>query len=161
MRLVKMKLFKLTGVFWILVVASCSTHTSELERVIYKTAQEQSVGLEGAETIFYGVGRVESPKWLELTDAEMLVEVDVEFDNFKKGFDLDDIEILDGYSGENFGSGPLVTYESEEDEKAKEFGTGPTRVTLLYVVPISTSSVDFVYWGKNLNSQPLTIKNMK
>ena len=142
-------------------VASCSTYTSELEEAIDKTAQEQSVGLDGAAIKFHSVLKNESPKWLQIDTLEILVEVDVEFDNFQKGFDLDDIEILDERSGENYGSGPFVTYESEEDEIAKEKGKGPTRVTLIYVVPSSTDLVSFIYWGKNLNSRPLNVKNMK
>jgi hypothetical protein len=119
------------------------------------------------ETIVNRAFEFREPSLFEPTDSEKLVAVDVEFRDHRPGFDLDEVDILDGETGENLGSGPeikFLNFDGTLNPEQSGFGLGkPIRVLLVYLVPKSLQSVKLDYWGDRITSRatPLTEEGLR
>ncbi len=90
------------------------------------------------------------------------VAVDVEFKGHNRDLDLDDVDIVDGETGENYGSDPEIRLlrpdGSFEQNNAKWETEGDSlRVLLIYAVPERTESIKLEYWGGSLTPKPTRI----
>lgn len=85
-----------------------------------------------------------------------LVAVDVEIDMLNGGYDLDDIDIVDAGSNENYGSDPALFGVLPSGELAdiddSEVSASPRsiRVLLIYLLPKHVETVRLEYWGETL-----------
>lgn len=131
-----------------------------VQRDLEQVARRQSKGLQGAVTTVhrafrYGGGNTNRAD--QAADGQQVVAVDVEFRGFHEGFDLDDVDIVDGASGKNFGSGPqmrlLRSDGTLEQNNAKWDSAGDSlRVLLIYTIPKETTSIKLAYWGDQLTA---------
>ena len=97
--------------------------------------------------------------WKEATDATRLIAVDVELRNYSQGLDLDDVDILDGESNENYGSSPQIANLTLDGKLAADVNDpswpddlGPLRVLLIYAFPKESKTIKLGYWGHELYS---------
>ena len=100
--------------------------------------------------------------YLEPIDGAKLVAADIEFPPTDVKFDLDDIDIFDADSGQNFGSDPhiqrlnsdgaLVDLDDPEVMDQREF-----RGIFVWAVPQETKRINFGYWGGMLLREPIEL----
>ena len=94
--------------------------------------------------------------WHETPTGGRLVAVDAEFVGYGSDFDLDDLDLLDGVTGENYGSDPDIALLRADGGLAKDetkewpLAPKPLRVLLIYVAPRSLESIRLSYWGREL-----------
>ena len=112
----------------------------------------QSQGLKGAtcqvQMAYNYPGKTEA----EPVDGAKLIGVRVEFRDWKKGFDLDDVDVIDAADNQNYGSDPLIQFLTEQgdfiDDNDPDFDAeGPLRCLLIYAVPKSCQAIKLGYWG--------------
>lgn len=87
--------------------------------------------------------------------------IDVEISGASRGFDLDDVEIVDGSSSQNFGSFPDIYFLDSDGNLLKESDDSnaePVRVLLIYAVPDTVQSVRLRYWGRDLVETPAQVE---
>ncbi len=130
---------------------------AELRDRLKQIGQAQSEGLDGAKVTVRSAYDYKGYSYLEPVEIAKLIAVDVEFSGYDADFDLDDVDIIDGKTGVNYGSDPhmaLLTPEGkiEPDESKWPQAPGPLRILLIYAVPKECSSVRLGYWGKDLTS---------
>jgi hypothetical protein len=80
--------------------------------------------------------------------------IDVVIEDTEPGFDLDDIEVVDGRSNESYGSFPDIQYLDDQGNITAELVTSAdgrrASFRLIYLVPESPRSIKLRYWGKDL-----------
>jgi hypothetical protein len=91
------------------------------------------------------------------------VAVDVELAGYTSDFDLDDIDLVDGVTGENYGSDPQIALLisagqlAEDESKNRPKAPNPLRVLLIYAAPPSLTSVRLSYWGGDLTAAAMSV----
>jgi hypothetical protein len=139
----------------------------DLAAALRENAQLQSKGLKAASTEVHRAyvynddnGYFDS---IDLGDGFRIIAVDVTFRNYADGFDLDDVDIIDADTGENFGSDPHLEGIVGDGELADiddpDVWAGPdrVRVLLVYAPPKSTSRIKLGYWGDILTPDPISL----
>ena len=125
-------------------------------------AQKQSQGLKNATaTAFRAYIYQGSASYVEEPDKYKLVAVDVTFSGSSENFDLDDVDLINGVTGVNYGSDPEIAF-LKDDGSFKAWSVDelhdPFRVLLVYMVPKSVASIKLSYWGQNLVKNPVRIE---
>ena len=135
---------------------------AELQEKLSQIGDAQAKGLDVAMVTIHGAYNYKGYSYLEPIEGAKLISVDVEFFGYKEDFDLDDIDIIEGKTGENYGSYPdisLLTLEGkiETNESNWPNPPGPLRVLLIYAMPDKSTSVKLSYWGKMLVAEVTTL----
>lgn len=133
-----------------------------VKRKLVEVSKRQSKGLAKAKTIVHRAFHYRQDSIYKPKEGQKLVAVDVEFLGHGKGFDLDDVDIVDAASSANFGSNPeirLLTVDGhlEQNKSAWKSRKKALRVLLIYVVPKTVKSVKIAYWGSMLTSAGVPI----
>jgi len=88
----------------------------------------------------------------------------VEFRNYNQGLDLDDVDIIDGQSNDNYGSDPHIAnltldgkLAGDVDDSSWPDDLGPLRVLLIYAFPKESKTIKLGYWGQELTAEPVPI----
>jgi hypothetical protein len=133
-----------------------------VEEAIRDVAARQSQALKGATTLVHRVFRYDRTGIYKPSADEQLVAVDVEFRKYSKGLDLDDVDLVDGDTDENYGSDPeikrlrpdgkLDTNSYDDHAPSK-----PLRVLLIYRLPKEVASLQLEYWGDRLTEAAIPI----
>lgn len=88
--------------------------------------------------------------------------VDVVIEDTEAGFDLDDIEVVNGRSNESYGSFPHIRYLDAEGNVTGELATSANgrraSFRLIYMIPESTQSIKLRYWDKDMHG-PVQIRD--
>jgi hypothetical protein len=128
---------------------------AEFEKHMADTAREQSEALKNAKVVINRVATYSGKHEEPLEPGERLISVDVTFSE-SKGLDLDDVEIMDGDSGENFGDFPKIqllkadgSIEPNESKWANNHKS--LRVKLIYAIPEKVKSIKLHYWGADIS----------
>lgn len=134
-------------------------HGIPLERIRQRSA-EQARGLTGATTIIHRAYEYKGPYPYDRDPDRKLVAVDAEFQVSRRGFDLDDVDLVDAGTNTNYGgsgeinpldtAGELVKWS---EKAAKE----SSRFLFIYSIPPSITTIKLNYWGQDLNVQAFTI----
>ncbi len=124
----------------------------------------QSQGLKGATCLVYTAYNYPGETEIEPVDGAKLVGVNVEFRNWKQGFDLDDIDVVDAANNQNFGNDPLVQFLTVDgqfiDDNDPDFDDeGPLRCLLIFVVPQTCPTIQLGYWGNILTPVAIPLEN--
>ncbi len=138
------------------------TFPPEIQKTMQAMAERQAQGLDNAEVIVHRAYNYHGFSWIEPVDGAKLAAVDVEFINASVGFDLDDIDIIDGATNENYGSDPDIAFLDDQgellpDDYYPDLGE-PIRVLLIYAVRDSTESIKLGYWGNEIVSVPVPLE---
>ena len=125
-------------------------------------AGQQAEGLKEAVVRVYGAYEYHGYSFIQPVPSARLVAVDVEFSCYNAGFDLDDVDIIDGRTDENYGSDPHIALLSsdgvvQEDDSKWPEAPGPIRVLLIYAMPRESVSVKLGYWGTTLTSSVVSL----
>lgn len=127
---------------------------SDVVKAIENVTHEQSQGAANVVVIVHRVYEYGGFTRIEPIEGAKVVAVDVEFRNYGRDFDLDDVDIIDGKSDINYGSFPQIVELTSDGELAAESADpsgqddpGPLRVLLIYAIPQGSMSVRLTYWG--------------
>src|SRR5580658_3729656 len=82
----------------------------EVAKAAREVSLVQSQGLKGATCLVSAAYNYPGQTEVVAVDGAKLVGVNVEFRNWKKGFDLDDVDIIDAADNQNYGSDPLIQF---------------------------------------------------
>jgi hypothetical protein len=135
----------------------------EVRGAVEDTMRRQSVAANGAVATVHRAYPYEGYSWFDPAAGAMLVAVDVEFVGYTADFDLDDIDLIDGVTGENYGSDPQVALLTPEGHLAKDEAREwppapkPLRLLLIYAAPRSLRSIRLGYWGEDLTPRAFPI----
>jgi hypothetical protein len=93
-----------------------------------------------------------------------LVAADIELPPTDEKFDLDDIDIFNAETDENYGSDPLLyrltpTGEFVDDQDPEVVNRREYRGIFIWQVPESVAVVNFGYWGEMLYREPVRLAN--
>jgi len=140
----------------------------EIQKHAAEVAERQSQGLKAATTIVHRAFEYRDKSRIQPNDDAKLVAVDVEFRKYDKGFDLDDVDILDGDTNENFGSDPEIKFLNSDgtlsaDEPDFDDPTQPIRLLLIYAMPKQAKSIKLEYWSDRIvaKAAPITQGSLK
>jgi hypothetical protein len=136
----------------------------EVADALENVSREQSQGLKDAHVTVHRVYEYKGYTWIEPIETAKLIAVDVEFRNYNQGLDLDDVDVIDGRSDENYGSDPHIAnltldgeLAADTDDSSWPDDLGPLRVLLIYALPKNSKTVKLGYWGQELTSKPVPI----
>lgn len=135
----------------------------EVRGAVEDTMRRQSAAADHASATIHRAYAYEGYSWFEPTAEGKLVAVDVELVGYTADFDLDDIDLVDGVTGENYGSDPQIALLTPEGDLAKDEAREwppapkPLRVLLIYAAPRSLQSVRLGYWDQDLTTRPFPI----
>lgn len=107
----------------------------------------QADALKDAKVSVHRAYLYEGYSWFEPAPDQRLVAVDVEFVNYLRGFDLDDVDVIDADSNENYGSDPYIGELTPAGERAFD---APIRRILVYSIPKSCKAIKLSYWNQLL-----------
>ena len=142
---------------------TAATFSPEVQATIQAVMDSQARGLDGAKVTVHRAYNYQGFSWIEPVEGAKLVAIDVGLADYSVGIDLDDVEIIDGETDENFGSDPDIVFLTDDGEPfsdnqpAQSFGE-PIRVLLIYAVRESTGSIKLGYWGKEIMSEPVLLE---
>ncbi len=166
-----------------MIAAGCSEHPStndvrtlnaitsdgkpvppEIAQALEGVSREQSQGLSSAKVIVHRAYEYDGYTWLEPTETAKVIAVDVEFRDYNQGLDLDDVDIIEAQSNENYGSDPQIAnltldgkLAANADDSSWPEDLGPLRVLLIYAIPKESTAIKLGYWGKELTPRPTPI----
>jgi hypothetical protein len=129
-----------------------------IRRDLEDTARRQSGAMQAASAVVHRAYHYKGYSWHEPSSLGKLVAVDAEFSGYTSNFDLDDIDLVDGSTGANYGSNPQVALLDPSGQLAKDENKDwppapkPLRLLLIYAAPRSLTSVRLSYWGQDLTS---------
>lgn len=136
----------------------------EMVEALEATAETPSLGLRKAKVIVHRVYEYHGYPSIDALDTARPIAVDVEFREYDRGLDLNDVDIIDGESNENFGSNPFIarlTLQGEISSKPEDSSwpenLEPMRVLLIYAFPAKANTIKLSYLGKELTAKPITI----
>ncbi|MCA9027403.1 MAG: hypothetical protein KDA86_19490 [Planctomycetaceae bacterium] len=136
----------------------------EVAKAMESVSREQSQGLNDAKVTVHRAYEYSGYTWLEPIEIAKLIAVDVEFRDYNQGLDLDDVDIIDGDSNENYGSDPHIasltldgTLSPDVDDSSWPDDLGPLRVLLIYAFPKDSKTIKLGYWGQELTPKPIPI----
>lgn len=135
----------------------------EVRGAVEDTMRRQSTAADGASATIHRAYPYEGYSWFEPTREGNLVAVDVELVGYTADFDLDDIDLIDGVTGENYGSDPQIALLTPEGQLAKDEAREwppapkPLRVLLIYAAPRSLQSIRLGYWDQDLTTRAFRI----
>jgi hypothetical protein len=136
----------------------------EIAEALDGVSREQSQGLKVANVIVHRAYEYQGYSWIEPVDVAKLIAVDVEFRDYTRGLDLDDVDIIDGQSNENYGSDPHIVNLTLDGTLAADIydsswpdDLGPLRVLLIYAFPKKSNTVKLGYWGQELTPQRIPL----
>ena len=125
-------------------------------------AERQSQALRGATVRVHRAFWFRQLEYKRTSDTEPALAVDVEFRGYSSDLDLDDVDLVDASSGENFGSDPdiktlradgiLDTNAAHDDPQGK-----PLRVLLVYNLPQKIEQIHLDYWGSRLTDAAVPV----
>jgi hypothetical protein len=132
-----------------------------VNEAIDDVGRRQAEGLKTATVVVHGAyAYSKGYTYLEPIRGAKLVAVDVEFTGVSADFDLDDVDIIDGASGDNYGSDPEIAFLTPDGS----FLTWnpattpvPLRTLLIYAVPDTVASIRLSYWGEQLTQVPVPL----
>ena len=139
---------------------------ANVAEAVREVAARQSQALKGATTIVHRAFPFNQNGVYKPSADEQLLAVDVEFQKYSKGLDLDDVDLIDGETDESYGSNPeikmlrpdgMLSPNSYDDQAPNK----PLRVLLIYCVPKKVASVQLDYWGDRLTEAPIPIVDGK
>lgn len=126
----------------------------------------QSRGLDSARVVVHRAYVYTGKSPYPPGEGEKLIAVDAEFTGTARGFDLDDVDVVDAATGRDLGGSPhfnpvlpdgqVVDWGNREWE-AHSDSTGSIRFVFLYTVPTATNRIRLTYWGKTLTPEPVTL----
>lgn len=101
--------------------------------------------------------------YLEPNEAEKLIAVDVEFSNYSKDFDPDEVEIINGDTNEVYGIANTIAPLNEKGEVILEEhilpeAPGPVRLLLVYAFPKDSNSLKLRYGGRVIPDKSVKLK---
>lgn len=135
----------------------------EVRGAVEDTMHRQSAAANSASATIHRAYPYEGYSWFEPVAKAKLVAVDVELVGYTADFDLDDIDLIDGVTGENYGSDPQIALLTPEGRLAKDEAREwppapkPLRVLLIYAAPRSLQSVRLGYWDQDLTTRAFRI----
>lgn len=99
----------------------------------------------------------------EPNEAEKLIAVDVEFSNYSKDFDPDEVEIINGDTNEVYGIANTIAPLNEKGEVILEEhimpeAPGPVRLLLVYAFPKGSNSLKLRYGGRVIPDKSVKLK---
>jgi hypothetical protein len=131
-----------------------------------RTIRSQSQGLAAARVVVHRAYHYSGQTPYPLREGEKLIAVDAEFTGTSRGFDLDDVDVVDAATGRDHGGsaffrpvlpdGHVVDWGNPEWE-AHTDATGSVRFVFLYTVPSTTSRIKLNYWGQMLTPRPAAL----
>lgn len=131
----------------------------ELRDVVAEVSQRQADGGDRARATLRRAWEYAPPPELDPALNARLVAIELELDIPGTGFDLDDIDIIDAATGENYGSDPLLQCLTPSGE-AVDFddpavGADDHHVRLLAVwgVPRAVQRVKLGYWQRSISGE--------
>lgn len=135
----------------------------DVRGAVEDTMRRQSAAGDEAVATIHRAYPYEGYSWFEPAAEAKLVAVDVEFVGYTADFDLDDVDLVDGVTGENYGSDPQIALLTPEGQLAKDEAREwppapkPLRLLLIYAAPRSLQSVRLGYWGRDLTPRAFPI----
>ena len=156
----------------LLVVSSCGKSApsdrsffEELEHrdAVTERVRKESQALVGASVrVHRAYNYTSGQTWIQPEGSKKVVAVDVEFQGAGEGFDLKDVDVIDGLTNESDGTNPKIFLlrpdgSFQSFDWPSELAGQPMRVLLLYPVPESTDSIKLAYWQKEIVSQPVEL----
>jgi hypothetical protein len=136
----------------------------EVRRAVEATAARQSIAARRMTTTVHRAYDYKGYAWHQESPEGKVVAVDVEFAGYSPAFDLDDIDLIDGDTGENYGSNPEVALLRPDgtlpvDEK-KEWPAAPNplRLLLIYSAPRTMKAVKLSYWDQALTPESALLR---
>jgi hypothetical protein len=134
----------------------------ELREALTTVARTQAAGLDGATVTIHSVQEHFEFHGATPQPSQKLIVVDVTFKNYRDGFGLAGIELLEAQSGqvESLGGDPHKIFLEEDGALIKDQTgshldgpddyTGPIRVLLVYSAPKTVRKIALGYWSKVL-----------
>ncbi len=142
---------------------TAATFSPEMQATIQTVMDSQARGLDGAKVTVHRAYNYQGFSWIEPVEGAKLVAIDLGLADYSVGIDLDDVDIIDGQTDENFGSDPDIVFLTDDGEPfsdnqpSQSFGE-PIRVLLIYAVRESTDSIKLGYWGEEIVSKPVLLE---
>src|ERR1700677_249615 len=90
--------------------------TSEDAKGSHDVSLVHSQGLKGATCLVFEAYNYPEKTEIDPVDGAKLVGVRVEFRNWKKGFDLDDVDVIDAADNQNYGNDPLIQFLTDDGQ---------------------------------------------
>jgi hypothetical protein len=144
--------------------ASIGTYSPEVQLTMQAVIDKQSQGLANAVVSIKRAYNYRGFTYMQSVEGAKLIAVDVRFADYQDGIDLDDIDIIDGGTNENYGSDPDIIFLTDEgdpfpdNKPTQDFGE-PIRVMLIYAVRETTVSIKLAYWGKEIWKEPYILQD--
>ncbi len=136
----------------------------EVRRAVEATAARQAMAATRMTTTIHRAYNYEGYAWHEESPEGKVVAVDAEFAGYSSAFDLDDIDLVDGDTGENYGSNPEVALLradgtlAVDEEKEWPQAPKPLRLLLIYSAPRTMKAVKLSYWDRALTPKAATLQ---
>ncbi len=136
----------------------------DVVKALESVSREQSLGLKDAKVTVHRAYEYSGYTWIVPIKTAKLIAVDVEFSTYNQGLDLDDVDIIDGQSNNNYGSDPHIAHltgsgnlATDVDDSSWPDNLGPLRVLLIYTLPKESKTIKLGYWGQELTANPVPI----
>lgn len=136
---------------------------SEMTGRLEEIANQQAKSLEKASVSVKAAYNYKGYSYIEPVSIAKLIAVDVEFSKYGQNFDLDDVDIIDSDTDENYGSDPQIVLLNKEgeilpDDTEWPEAPGPIRVLLIYAFPKDSKSVKLGYWGSVITDKSVKLE---
>lgn len=146
-----------------LLTASCKDRKAgplddpKVRKAVAEAARQQKAAGQNVRATVHRAWVYAGTAWYKPVEGLRLVAVDVGLKGYGEEFDLDDLDIVDAATGENYGSDPDISLlkpsgAALDDEKNWPKPPGPIRVLLVYQLPMTVRSVKLSYWGRELTA---------
>jgi hypothetical protein len=137
---------------------------AEIASAAREAAGGQSRGLDGAKVTVHRAYDYRGYSEIKPNDKSKLIAIDVEFVGYNMNLDLDDVDIVNGQSNDNYGSDPHIialtqdgAVAADPDDSSWPKDMGPLRTLLVYAVPKDLSSIKLSYWGHELTPAAIPV----
>ena len=139
-------------------------NSATVDEAIDWVGERQRRALKDATVVVHRAYEYHGESWYEVPATHKVIAVDVEIADYFPGIDLDDFDILNGSSHENYGSDPQILGLTEDYTQAVERESNllpedlsPLRRLLLYAVPRDWKSIKLGYWKLVLTAEPTAL----
>jgi hypothetical protein len=134
----------------------------KLAAEVHQASNEQSQALLHAKVTVIRVYLYTGRSEIQFGKDARLVAVEARFEGYGERFDPNEVELLDGESGDSYGTDPEVSLagdatDSPLDRSALPPPPGPLTVRLVYPAAKMASSIKLAYWGMLLTAEATRI----
>ncbi|CAA6697646.1 MULTISPECIES: hypothetical protein, partial [unclassified Lentimonas] len=133
-----------------------------LQNLARELGRKQAQAIIGAKVGIISAFPYHGKTWIQPIEGARIVAIELMIFDHQESLDFDDFEIVDGMTGESYGSDPDIKFLNKEKKEVEwsptYSGTEREHVLLVYAFPRSVNHFSLRYWGLNLKNEKMMIQ---